>query len=210
MAKQARSPWQRKQEDMVSVREEKRLAVLKAGAEEFREKGFERTSLDDIARKLGVTKPTLYYYISDKQDIVFACGLMANQELVELGKSYEGEKSGLDALMKFFRRYVEIIAGDFGYCLTMIDDKLLSDKSVNVMRQQKRELNNIVRAMLDRGIADGSIEPCDTKLVSFAFFGAFNWITRWHRGPSDGADQIADVFTKLFIDGIGRRTTNKE
>src|ERR1700743_1752110 len=120
MAKQALSPWQRKQEDMASVREEKRLAVLKAGAAAFRERGFENTSLDDIAGKLGVTKPTLYYYILDKQDIVYASGTLANGELVALAKGQDPKRSGLESLTDFFRRYVEIIAGDFGYCLTMI------------------------------------------------------------------------------------------
>ncbi|HEY2035295.1 MAG TPA: TetR/AcrR family transcriptional regulator [Rhizomicrobium sp.] len=190
---------------MASVREEKRLAVLKAGAEEFRDKGFEKTSLDDIARKLGVTKPTLYYYISDKQDIVYACGLLANEELVAVAKSHQDEKSGLAALTKFFRRYVEIIAGDFGYCLAMIDENLLNADRAKGMRQRKRELNAIVRSMLDEGVKDGSIAPCDTKLVSYALFGAFNWIARWHKGSAADTDRIAKVFTSLFVDGIARR-----
>src|ERR1700759_513941 len=103
MAKQARSPWQRKQEDRTSVREEKRLAVLRAGAAAFRERGFEKTSLDDIAGKLGVTKPTLYYYISAKQDIVYASSSLANGELMALARSQDPKRPGLESLTDFFR-----------------------------------------------------------------------------------------------------------
>src|ERR1700749_4097885 len=98
MAKQALSPWQRKQDDVASAREEKRLAVLKAGAAAFREWGFEKTSLDDIAGKLGVTKPTLYYYISDKRDIVYACSTLASGELMALAGSQNPESPGLQLL----------------------------------------------------------------------------------------------------------------
>src|ERR1700753_2622449 len=184
MAKQALSPWQRKQEDMAAVGEEKRLAVLKAGAAAFRERGFEKTSLDDIAGKLGVTKPTLYYYISDKQDIVYACSTLANGELMALAKSQDPKRPGLDSLKDFFRRYAEIIAGDFGYCLTMINENLLPAQRVKELRRNKRQLNSVVIAMLERGIADGSVAPCDTRLVSFALFGAFNWVARWHTDTS--------------------------
>ncbi|HEY1710581.1 MAG TPA: TetR/AcrR family transcriptional regulator [Rhizomicrobium sp.] len=205
MAKQALSPWQRKQEDMVSVREEKRLAVLKAGAAAFRERGFERTSLDDIAGKLGVTKPTLYYYISDKQDIVYACSSLANGELMALAKAQDPKRPGLDALTDFFRRYVEIIAGDFGYCLTMINENLLPAPRVKELRRSKRELNAVVVAMLERGIADGSIAKCDTRLISFALFGAFNWVARWHTESSPPTDRVADVFMSLFSNGIAAK-----
>jgi AcrR family transcriptional regulator len=205
MAKIASSPWTRKTQEMASAREEKRLAVLRAGAREFRERGFEKTSLDGIARKLGVTKPTLYYYISDKEDIVYGCGMAAAEELTTVGKSISGTGSGLLALTEFFRRYVEIIAGDFGYCLAMIEETQLEEARASDLHEKKRETNAIVQRMLERGIRDGSIIDCDTKLVSFALFGAFNWIARWHRGAPPQPEYIAEVFTSLFVNGLGAK-----
>jgi AcrR family transcriptional regulator len=205
MAKIAASPWTRKSQVMASAREEKRLAVLRAGAKEFREKGFEKTSLDEIARKLGVTKPTLYYYISDKQDIVYGCGMTAAEELTAVGNAIPANGSGLLALTEFFRRYVDIIAGDFGYCLAMIEETQLEETRANDLREKKRETNAIVQRMLERGIRDGSVVKCDTKLVSYALFGAFNWIARWHHGAPPEPEYIAEVFTSLFVNGLGAK-----
>lgn len=205
MAKIAASPWTRKQEEMASAREEKRLAVLRVGAREFREKGFEKTSLDEIAKKLGVTKPTLYYYISDKEDIVYGCGMAAADELTAIGNSTSETGSGLYALTEFFRRYVEIIAGDFGYCLAMIEESRLEQTRATGLRKKKHQTNAIVQKMLERGIRDGSVVDCDTRLVSYALFGAFNWIARWHRGAPPEAGYIAEVFTSLFVNGIGTK-----
>jgi AcrR family transcriptional regulator len=62
-----KSPWER---DRVAEREAKREAVLHAAAQAFAEAGFFQTSLDDIAVRLGITKPTLYYYAKNKEDLL--------------------------------------------------------------------------------------------------------------------------------------------
>ena len=54
-------------------RQAKRDAVLQAAAQLFNERGFHATSLDDIAARLHVTKPTLYYYVKNKDEILIEC-----------------------------------------------------------------------------------------------------------------------------------------
>ena len=72
MPKSTASPWapasHREQQ-----REAKRQAVLQAAAQLFNERGFHATSLDDIAARLNVTKPTLYYYVKNKDEILLQC-----------------------------------------------------------------------------------------------------------------------------------------
>lgn len=55
--------------------EQKRQAILHAAATLFNERGFQGTSLADVAERLGVTKQALYYYFKDKQTLLFACHL---------------------------------------------------------------------------------------------------------------------------------------
>ena len=66
------SPW-RTQREREPQRSDKKDAVLLAGARLFTRQGFQGTSLDDIAKSLGVTKPTLYYYIANKEEILIEC-----------------------------------------------------------------------------------------------------------------------------------------
>ena len=66
------SPWQ-VPGDRERRRELKRDAVILAAARAFRERGYHNTSLDDIAALLHVTKPTLYYYVSNKEQMLFEC-----------------------------------------------------------------------------------------------------------------------------------------
>ena len=54
-------------------REVKREAVIRAAAHAFNRKGYHNTSLDDIAAALEVTKPTVYYYVTNKEQLLFEC-----------------------------------------------------------------------------------------------------------------------------------------
>src|ERR1700679_3627793 len=65
------SPWRGRQG--AQARDSKRDAVILAAARAFNNHGYHNTSLDDIAGELEVTKPTLYYYVKNKEQLLFEC-----------------------------------------------------------------------------------------------------------------------------------------
>src|SRR3989442_1077411 len=87
------SPWSGTP-DREQQREAKRQAVLQAAAQLFNERGFSATSLDDIAARLGVSKPTLYYYVKNKDEILLQCvnqGLAMTLEGIEASRRAGGQ-----------------------------------------------------------------------------------------------------------------------
>src|ERR1700737_4297762 len=66
------SPW-RARRGRGGEREVKREAVIRPAAHAFNRKGYHNTSLDDIAAALDVTKPTVYYYVTSKEQLLFEC-----------------------------------------------------------------------------------------------------------------------------------------
>src|SRR6185312_7279816 len=74
------SPW-RASRERVREREVKREAVIRAAAHAFNRKGYHNTSLDDIAAALDVTKPTVYYYVSNKEQLLFECFIAGIEEI---------------------------------------------------------------------------------------------------------------------------------
>src|SRR6185312_4198944 len=74
------SPWRARRErhrDHAIKRE----AVIRAAARAFNQKGYHNTSLDDIAAALEVTKPTVYYYVSNKEQLLFECFLAGVEQI---------------------------------------------------------------------------------------------------------------------------------
>ena len=182
----------------------KKEALLRTAAQAFNETGFHKTSLNDLARRLNVTKPTLYYYVKDKDDILFE---IQHKALVDMHKVLEelshSPKNGIGKLNYLMEKYAEVITGDYGRCLVLIGMGALKPQSREKLMQVRRTLNKEVHKFISIGIDDGSIKPCDIKLTTNALFGAFNWISHWYQDDSaQSSAEIAHYYLKLFANGI--------
>lgn len=186
------------------MRRAKRLAVLEAGARMFNRRGYDRTKLDDIAAELSVSKRTLYYYVANKDDILFQCNVMAYESLEPaLAVCADRSVAPLDRIRTLMRAYVRLLSNDFGACLVLTRENLLSPEGAATLRESRRRLDLTLRGLIEEGLADGSIAPCDPKLVSAAVYGAFNWLPHW-RAPDKSPDyaEIGEGFLALLFDGM--------
>ena len=187
-------------------REAKRMAILSAAAKIFNERGYHDTSVADVAEVLGVSKPFLYYYLKNKDDMLFECSRIATEQLhAMLDEVRKADLSGWERLVRLFRDYAQVMTTDFGICLIRSTAPGgMPKESREKLWSGRRRLNREVERIIGQGIADGSIRSCDPKMVSFALFGSFNWMTYWYDdgGPMK-ADAIADYFLNVFARGIG-------
>ena len=188
-------------------REQKRMAVLRTGARLFNEHGFDRASLDDIASELNVSKRTLYYYVKNKDDILFECSRLALEFMHDaLANSQNNNLRPLERIEMIMRSYMELLSNEFGACLVLSKDTVLSEESRKILRDGRRKLDHAVRDLIDKGIKDGSIAPCEPKLAAAAIFGAFNWVPHWQaNGDREAYANIADNFLKIFLNGLCAR-----
>lgn len=191
----------------------KRHAILSEAAKIFNERGFHRTSMADVAEALGVSKPVLYYYLRNKEDILFECSRIATEQLHEvLDRVRSMEGTGWGRLEYLFRGYAEVMTSDFGICLIRNSAPgLLPKGSWDKLRGGRRRLNKEVERIVALGIADGSIRSCDPRVASFAMFGAFNWLTFWfQRDRSMRPDAIAGAFMEIFARGIAADSRDRD
>jgi len=188
-------------------REQKRMAVLSTGARLFNEHGFDRTSLDDIASELNVSKRTLYYYVKNKDDILFECSRLALEFVEEaMADSQNNDLPPLDRIAMIMRSYMDLLSNEFGACLALSKDNVLSEESRKILRNGRRKLDHAVRELIDKGIKDGTIAPCEPKLAAAAIFGAFNWVPHWQtKGNRETYSEIANSFLSIFLDGLRMR-----
>jgi len=182
----------------------KRDAVIRAAAQAFRRNGFHQTSLDDIAAALGVTKPTVYYYVESKEQLLFECFQAGLEGIREGLRSVAGSSlPARDRLAEVVRYYAGAVASDFGWCMTRAEDQDLGPELGRHIKKLKAEIDRGIRRLIEEGIADGSIEPCDPKMTAFAMAGALNWIAHWYRDdrPMTPA-QVAGDFIGFFEHGL--------
>lgn len=184
--------------------EQKRLAVLEAGVKLFNDQGYERTSLDDIANSLNITKRTIYYYVQSKDEILFECmkiGFDLSNRI--LTSSADQSVSSLDRIKILIDEYTSWVATDFGACIALLRVSALSPERRAELNRSKFTLDERLRNLIRQGIDDGTILPCDPKLVSAAIFGAMNWLPYWNRTDSPVPnDNIRAEFARLFVAGL--------
>lgn len=180
--------------------EAKRRAVLREAALSFNRNGFHATTLDDVAKRLGVTKAALYHYFPNKNALLKACfdevmaGALGNLESAKANGS-----TGREKLKLVFGGYLHHLIHALTIAVVVMEESALTEaeraETLRVRDGFEREL----RALVEEGIADGSIVPCDPKFVVFAMLGAVHWVPRWFRqGGEWSSDQIARAMADLL------------
>jgi len=189
----------------------KRDAVIRVAARAFHEHGFHNTSLDAIAAQLEVTKPTIYYYVTNKEQLLFECFVAGLAPILSALRDQKGSGApARERLGAVLRQYARAVASDFGWCLVRAEHQDLSPLMSSQVRALKVEIDQGIRRLLRDGVKDGSIRRCDVKMTAFALAGALNWIPHWYReNHAMSATQIADAFVAIFEEGLRPRERSK-
>lgn len=180
-----------------------RHRMLKAAATCFNRKGYSGTSLKDVANQLGLTDAALYYYVRNKEELVYRCYLRA----AELGRRAmdrartEGE-NGLEQAMLYVRYHVEIMVGDEGPVAIMSEIPSLNRLHRNEILAVSRRHSLGFEKILEQGIEDGSIADCDVRMTGNAIMGSINWIPKWFHGDAGTAEKMVAEFPAILTRGL--------
>lgn len=188
-------------------RERKRDAVILTAARAFRERGYHNTSLDDVARELKVTKPTIYHYVENKEQLLFECFRAGLSEIMDaIDEVDRAGGSARDRLASVVTHYADAVSSDFGWCMVQAENQDLSAAMSKKVRALKSEIDQAIRRLITEGSQDGSIRKCDAKITAFALAGALNWIAYWYDSDESlTAADIASRFNELFVKGLEPR-----
>lgn len=188
-----------------ALQAERRGAILRQAAAAFNRQGFANTSMDDVARELAITKPTLYRYFPSKHAILLACHQLAMSyaeramAAADAAQHAEGGGSGLERALTFARENLRGLLGELGTFPVILEvDSLLPEDRRQVKARRDR-ISAWFRATLAAGMQDGSIRRGDPALVALFCFGVFNWVPVWYRagGPST-PDEIVASYLELL------------
>lgn len=183
--------------------EAQRHRILKAAATCFNQKGYSGTSLKDVSRHLGLTDAALYYYVKNKEELVYQCYLRA----AELGREamdrgIEEGSNGFEKAKLYIAYHIEIMVGDRGPVAIMSEIPSLRRSHRNEILEVSRRHSLGFERILEEGIADGSIAPCNVRMSGNAIMGSINWIPKWFHGDSKMAREILKEFPDILTVGL--------
>jgi len=184
----------------------KRDRMLRAAARCFNLKGYSGTSLKDVANLLGLTDAALYYYVRNKQELVYLCYVRAADVGREaMQRAVREGRDGLDTVQRYLRYHIEYLVGAEGAIAITIEIPSLKPEQWAQVLELSRKHSAAFEALLERGIADGSIAPCDVRMTGNAIMGSLNWIPKWFHGDPAVAAKILDEFPRILSAGLAAR-----
>jgi len=205
----AQRPWGKLLPPREEQYELKRRAALEAAANAFNARGFYKTSLDDIASELGVTKAALYYYFKSKDEILFECHTLAIQAMTDL-PTLALDQTGLQKVEAFVRGYVEMIVKSFGRCLVLTGTQPLEPGNAEKCRAGRRRVHDLLSSMIEDGVKDGTIQSPDARMTANFIFGSLNWVAQWHRPEGrDSIERITEEAVEFVMNAIAAKPTKK-
>ncbi|WP_439587715.1 TetR/AcrR family transcriptional regulator [Hydrogenophaga sp.] len=195
--------------DKESEHARKSHAILLAAAKAFVQAGFHNTSLQHIANRLGISKPTLCYYVGSKEEILFKCQHTALEHLkLTIPQANDPSRTGMEQLGDFILNLAEWTASDFARCLVRCQWDVLDEEALTHLATERQLIDSALQQIVSRGLADGSIRDVHPALASAAILGSLNWIATWfdpdrtHRSSRE----IGEAFLDLFMNGLKTAT----
>lgn len=189
---------------------DRRDEIYRMAAEIIVEKGFDATSMNEIADAVGMTKAGIYHYIPGKKDLLYALMRYAMDHLDAQVVQPARAIPDADMRLRFIiQRHAKLITGERGSkqngFLSILTDEIagLTQEHRRQIIERKRVYLNLVRETLDQLKAEGKLKDLDTTVCAFSIFGTIMWLARWYHpgGRLNGAD-IADEITRIAISGM--------
>ena len=111
-------------------------------------------------------------------------------------------RDGLDTVRRYIRYHVDAMTGEDGPIAIMSEIPSLQPEHRAQVLDISRRHSARFEAVLQRGIEDGSIRPCDVRMTGNAIMGALNWVPKWFRGDADVAAQVVAEYPKFLSAGL--------
>jgi AcrR family transcriptional regulator len=185
-----------------------RESLLRVAVGLFNERGFDGTSMDDLARELGVTKAAIYHHVPSKQELLRLAvdrvldGLFA---LVDELDSVPGR--AVDRLEHLVRGSVTVLVDRLPFVTLLLRVRGNTQVERDAL-ERRREFDRIVAGLVAESVADGDLRSdVDPATTARLLFGMVNSLVEWYRprGHIGGAD-LADAVATVAFDGLRTRT----
>ena len=183
--------------------------IVDIAARIFNEKGYQATSIQEIAEEVGILKGSLYYYIDTKEDLLFGVIKEAYDAALAMVQELE-QKEGtpLELIEDLVRGHVDVfVANRVQSAVFFREFRSLSEERQKTIRDAADVYSGILRTQIQQGQELGEIHAdIDPRLATIGIIGMLNAMSFWYR--PDGSATAAEIgreFSRLVIGGLRTR-----
>jgi len=185
--------------------ESRRARMCRTAAQLFRDRGYDATSVSDVARALGMTKAGLYHHFESKEALLFEI-MMYGLERVrdEVIIPVRAVKDPEERLRQLITRHARIATRAQG-AITELNDEIraLPPGARRQVEQRMRVYIDLIRDTLVELKAAGRLRDVDPTVATFSLLGMILWLPRWFRqGGRLDQEKVADEIANFALGGL--------
>jgi AcrR family transcriptional regulator len=179
-------------------------SLLAVAVAVFNERGYEATSMDELAGRLGITKSAIYHHVPSKGDLLRIALDRALDGLFAV-TAEPGATAGpaIGRLEHVVRGSVRVLATELPFVTLLL--RVRGNSAVErAALHRRREFDRIVTGLVSAAVTDGSVRSdIDPAVIARLLFGAVNSLAEWYR-PDGGLspDELADALVRTAFDGL--------
>ncbi|ADH69462.1 transcriptional regulator, TetR family [Nocardiopsis dassonvillei subsp. dassonvillei DSM 43111] len=179
-------------------------SVLRVAARVFNERGYDGTSMEDLARALGVTKSAIYHHVTGKTELLRRSLDLAMDALFAVTRE-EASTTGpaIDRLEHVLRGSVRVLVEELPHVTLLLRVRGNTEVEKRAL-ERRRAFDHLIADLVREGAADGDIRPdVDPAVAARLLFGMVNSISEWYK-PDRGldSDEIADTLARIAFAGL--------
>lgn len=180
-----------------------RDALVEAAAALFREKGYERTTVRDLADAVGMQSGSLFYHFSSKGEILYEVMRRGIDDLTGAVRlELEACSDPRDELITMTRTHLRTLLSNTQASLASLlyEWRSLPEEQRNQVVQLRDKYETLCRDVMQRAMDRGVVKQGDPKLLVRLWLGAINWTSQWFKGDGDlGIDKLAEEVVDMIL-----------
>lgn len=181
----------------------KRQEIFDAAALLMQQRGFVGTTIEEVAQQLELTKAALYYYVSNKEELLYEILGQTLRLAVERVTAIERSKAApAQKMAEVIETFVRLVAERPQFFTVYFQEKgHLAREHLQAVTRTERRIVDTVERIYKRGVADGSFRRLDPAAAGFGLLGLCFWVYQWYR--PQGRLSVEDV-VRTFQELAGR------
>ena len=192
--------------------------IYRAAAQIICEKGYDATSMKDIADAVGITKPGLYHHISGKKDLLFRImnfGMDSlEDQVIHPARAITDAEERLRAII---RSHVQLITsrstpqGNNPVTIVVEEVGGLTAAHRRKIDQRKRAYVDLIRETLRELAAEGKLREVDLTAAAFSLLGMILWLSRWYNPEGRlTPEQVAEEVMTIALGGLLKTSAGRK